>query len=155
LGGKLTAPVIGGGTVFVARTDTHTVYALDAASGQIQWSFTAGGTVDSPPTLDGGRVLFGSADGYVYCLRAGDGQLAWRFRAAPMDQRLMAFEQLQSVWPVHGSVLVQGGAVWAVAGRSAFLDGGLRLIRLNPASGRLLSETVLDDRDPASGEDLH
>jgi outer membrane protein assembly factor BamB len=155
LGGKLTAPVIGGGKLFVARTDTHTVYALDAASGQVRWSFTAGGAVDSPPTLDGGRLLFGSADGYVYCLRAADGQLAWRFRAAPMDQRLMAFEQLQSVWPVHGSVLVQGGAVWAVAGRSVFLDGGLRLVRLDPVTGRLLSETVLDDRDPATGDELH
>ena len=155
LGGKLTAPVIGGGRVFVARTDTHTVYALDAGSGEVRWSFTAGGAVDSPPTLDGGRVLFGSADGYVYCLRAGDGQLAWRFRAAPMDQRLIAFEQLQSVWPVHGSVLVQGGAVWFVAGRSVFLDAGLRLYRLDPATGEMLSETVLDDRDPATGEDRH
>ena len=155
LGGKLTAPVIGGGRVFVARADTHTVHALDAANGREQWSFTAGGAVDSPPTLDGGRVLFGSADGYVYCLRAGDGQLAWRFRAAPMDQRLMAFEQLQSVWPVHGSVLVQGDAVWFVAGRSVFLDGGLRLYRLDPATGNMLSETVLDDRDPATDEDRH
>jgi len=155
IGGKLTAPVVGGGRVFVARTDDHTVYALDATSGQEQWSFTAGGAVDSPPTLDDGRVLFGSADGYVYCLRAADGQLAWRFRAAPMDQRLMAFEQLQSVWPVHGSVLVHGGVVWFVAGRSVFLDGGLRLVRLDPVTGKMLSETVLDDRDPATDKDRH
>jgi outer membrane protein assembly factor BamB len=155
LGGRLTSPVVAGGRVFVACLDTHTVHALDTASGQQAWSFTAGGAVDSPPTVYAGRVLFGSADGYLYCLRASDGQLAWRFLAAPLDQRLMAFEQLQSVWPVHGSVLVQDGVVWCVAGRSVFLDSGLRLWRLEPRTGRVLSQTVLDHRDPATGQDLH
>lgn len=155
LGGKLTSPVVAEGRIFVARSDTHTVHALEADTGRQQWSFTAGGEVDSPPTIHAGRVLFGSADGYVYCLRASDGQLAWRFRAAPFDQRLMAGEQLQSVWPVHGNVLVHDGVAWCVAGRSVFLDGGLRLWRLDPATGQVLSQTVLDDRDPATGKDLH
>jgi len=49
---------------------------------------------------------------------------------------------------------VQNGAVYCVAVCSMFLDGGLRLIRLNAKTGRKLSETVLDDRDPATGENL-
>jgi hypothetical protein len=99
-------------------------------------------------------VLFGSADGYVYCLRATDGQLAWRRRAAPADLQMGAFDQIESVWPVHGSVLVQNDTVYCVAGRSMFLDGGLRLLRLDPRTGREISSTVLDDRDPATGENL-
>jgi hypothetical protein len=116
--------------------------------------------VDSPPTIWQGRALFGSADGHVYCVSASDGKLAWRYRAAPEDQRMMAFDQLESVWPVHGSVLVQndpstGQAVlYCVAGRSMFLDGGLRLLRLDPRTGCKLSETILDDKDPATGENL-
>jgi hypothetical protein len=35
-----------------------------------------------------------------------------------------------------------------------FLDGGLRFLRLDAASGRMLSETVLDNRDPQSGKPL-
>ena len=101
-----------------------------------------------------GNVLFGSADGWVYSLRASDGVLAWRFRAAPMDQRLMAFGQLESVWPVHGSVLIQDDVLYCVAGRSMFLDSGLRLWRLDPGTGRVLSETVMDDRDPATGKTI-
>ncbi|UCE46885.1 MAG: PQQ-binding-like beta-propeller repeat protein, partial [Phycisphaerales bacterium] len=50
LKGKLTAPVAAGGKVFVARPDAHSVYALDAKTGDILWRFTAGGRVDSPPT---------------------------------------------------------------------------------------------------------
>ena len=162
LGGKLSSVVLADGKLFVASIDTHTVYALDESSGKILWSYTTGGRIDSPPTIYQGRVLFGSADGWVYCLAASDGALVWRFRAAPKDLRLMAFEQLESVWPVHGSVLVQddpstgpGQAVlYCVAGRSMFLDGGIRFLRLDPKTGRKLSENILDDRDPETGKNL-
>jgi outer membrane protein assembly factor BamB len=154
LGGKLSSVVIAAGKVFVAKVDAHTVYALDASSSKTLWSYTAGGRVDSPPTIYQGRVLFGSADGWVYCLRASDGTLVWRFRAAPQDQRLVAFEQLESPWPVHGSVLVQNGVAYCVAGRSMFLDGGLRMLQLDPKTGRKLSESILDDRDPETGKNL-
>ncbi len=154
VGGKLTSVVVADDKVFVASVDTHTVYALSASSGKVLWSYTAGGRVDSPPTIYEGQVLFGSADGWVYCLDASDGELVWRFRAAPDDRRLMSYEQLESVWPVHGSVLVQDGVIYCLAGRSMFLDGGMRLLRLDPKSGRKLSETILDSRDPETGENL-
>jgi len=154
IGGRLSSVVVAGGKVFVASIDTHTVYALEADSGKVAWSYVTGARVDSPPTIWKGRVLFGSADGYVYCLRAGDGAMVWRFRAAPIDRRMCSFEQLESVWPVHGSVLVRDGELWCVAGRSMFLDGGLRLLRLDPADGRLIAEHILDDRIPGSKDNL-
>jgi len=150
LGGKLSSVVAAEGKLFVASVEDHTVHALDAKNGKKAWSFTAGGRVDSPPTIWQGRAIFGSADGSVYCLQASDGALIWRFRAAPDDRRLVSFEQVESVWPVHGSVLVQDGAVFCVAGRSMFLDGGLRMIKLDAATGKLLRETVLGDTDPQS-----
>ncbi len=154
VGGKLTSVVVADGKVFVASVDRHTVHALDATSGRPLWEFTAGGRVDSPPTVWQGRVLFGSADGCVYSLRAADGALAWRFRAAPQDRWLTAFEQVESAWPVHGSVLVHRGVVYCVAGRSMWLDGGMRLVRLDAHSGRKLSETVLDDKYPDTEDNL-
>jgi outer membrane protein assembly factor BamB len=154
LGGKLSTSVVADGKLYVASVDTHSVHVLDAATGKPLWSFTTGGRVDSPPTIWQGRALFGSADGHVYCLRAIDGVLAWRYRAAPEEERMMAFEQIESVWPVHGSVLIQNDVLYCVAGRSMFLDGGLRLLRLDPKTGRKLSETILDDRDPDSQKNL-
>jgi outer membrane protein assembly factor BamB len=155
LGGKLSSPVIAGNRVYVARIDAHTVYAVNAKTGGILWNFTAGGRVDSPPTIYQGRVLFGSVDGYVYCLRASDGALIWRFRAAPADRRMVAYEQVESVWPVPGNVLIQNDKAYCVAGRTIFLDGGLRLLQLNPRTGEKLSEIVLDDKDPATGKNMH
>jgi outer membrane protein assembly factor BamB len=154
LGGKLSTPVVADGKLFVASADDHSVHALDAETGQPDWSFMAGGRVDSPPTIWQGRALFGSADGHVYCLNAVNGELVWRYRAAPEDQRMLAYDQIESLWPVHGSVLVQDGVLYCVAGRSMFVDGGLRMLRLDPKTGRKLSETILDDKDPVTGENL-
>jgi outer membrane protein assembly factor BamB len=154
LGGKLTSVVVADGRLFVAQINQHRVVALDGKTGKELWSFMTGGRVDSPPTAHKGAILFGSADGWVYCLRATDGELAWKFQAALTDLRLPSFEQLESVWPVHGSVLVQDDFAYFVAGRSNFLDGGMRLYKVNAATGELMKTTVLDDKDPETGKDL-
>ena len=146
LGGGLTSPVVAGGHVLTASKNNHTLYALNADDGREIWTFTTGAQVDSPPTVYRGRVVFGSADGHVYCLRASDGELVWRFRAAPRDMRLVSYGQLQSVWPVHGNILVEKGVAHFVAGRSTYLDGGIRFYRLDVTTGNVLFEDVLDDQ---------
>jgi outer membrane protein assembly factor BamB len=151
LGGRLSSVVVAEGKVFIAQIDAHTVHALQTDTGQKAWQFVAGGRVDSPPTVWRGHVFFGCADGWVYCLSASDGELVWRSRAAPEDQRIVAYDQLESLWSVSGSVLVREGVVYCAAGRSSYLDGGIRLCRLDAKSGRLLSETLVDDRDPQTG----
>ncbi|MEJ2704488.1 MAG: PQQ-binding-like beta-propeller repeat protein [Sedimentisphaerales bacterium] len=155
LGGHLSALTIAAGKLFIASVDTHTLHALDVKTGSLLWSYTTGGRIDSPPTYYKGLALFGSADGYVYAVRASDGILAWRFRGAPVDRRMMAWEQLESAWRVHGSVLVHDGVLYCTAGRNMYIDGGLRLLRLDPATGKLLGETVMNDKDPETGEDMH
>ncbi|MCA9177589.1 MAG: PQQ-binding-like beta-propeller repeat protein [Planctomycetales bacterium] len=154
LGGNLTSLVMSGGRVYVAQTDRHTLHALNAKDGAKAWSYTAGGRIDSPPTIERGHVLFGCADGNVYCLRADDGELVWRLQAAPEHRKLMAFDQLESVWPVHGSVLAQEGQAFFVAGRSNFLDGGLWWFKVDVSTGDILSRQRIDDRDPGTGSDL-
>jgi outer membrane protein assembly factor BamB len=135
--GPLSAPVLANGMLYLAQTDAHQIHAFDAANGQIQWSFTAGGRIDTPPTIYKGYAIFGCRDGWVYALRANDGELAWRYRAAPTDLRLGAFGQVESVWPVHGSVLVQEDTVYCAAGRNSFIDGGLYLYGLNYKTGEV------------------
>jgi outer membrane protein assembly factor BamB len=138
LGGRLTQPTIAAGTVFVASIDLHTVHAFDAQSGRRMWEFTAGGRIDSSPTYHGGRLLFGANDGCVYCLNAADGQLAWRFQAAPRERRLVAFGQVESAWPVHGSVLILNDLAYVAAGRSTLVDGGAHFYALQPKTGEVV-----------------
>ena len=154
IGGRLSSVTVADGKLFVAAIDQHTVHALSAETGTPLWHCTTGGRVDSPPTYSEGLLLFGSADGYVYCLRAADGALVWRFLAAPTDRRIMTYEQIESLWPVHGSVLVRDGIAHFVAGRSIFVDGGMRLYRLDVATGEVVSQTVLDERNPETGGNM-
>jgi outer membrane protein assembly factor BamB len=154
IGGKLTQPIITDGKVFLASVDTHTVHALSAAGGTPIWQYTTGGRIDSSPTIYKGTVLVGSADGWLYCLRATDGAMAWRFRAAPKDRLVSVYDQLESAWPVHGSVLVQNDTIYVTAGRSSYMDGGIVLYRINPATGQPLSRTMLYHLDPETGEQL-
>jgi outer membrane protein assembly factor BamB len=154
LGGQLSAPVIASGLVFVARVDSHSVHALDETSGQEKWKYIGGAPIDSPPTVHRDRVVFGCNDGWIYCLKAQDGQLVWRYRTAPIDRRTTAYEQVESLWPVSGSVLIQNDIVYAVAGRSIFLDGGLRMLRLDLETGRKISETIMDDKNPETGNNM-
>ncbi len=152
IGGRITQPVIAGGRLLVASVDTNTVHAIDAGSGKRLWSYLAGGRVDSSPTIHGGLVLFGCADGSVYCLRLADGKLAWRFRAAPAGLKTVAMDQVESVWPVHGNVLIHNGIAYFAAGRCSWLDGGIALYGLEPATGKVIHQSRLRSRHPRAGE---
>ena len=154
LDGKLTQPVVAGGKAFVSSVGRQTLYALDANSGKVVWKYIAGGKIDSSPTVYKGTVLFGCADGRVYCLRADDGALAWRYLVAHADTQIVSQQHVESVWPVHGSVLIVNDTLYALAGRNLFFDGGMRLVRLNPETGKMISENVMDEKDPKTGKNL-
>ena len=139
LAGRLTAPVVAGGMLVAAAPEHHAIHALNADSGERMWSFVAGGAVDSPPTIHEGTVIFGCVDGSIYCLRASDGQLVWRYRVAPLDRRIVAYGNVESIWPVHGSVLVQDDVVYATAGRTVNMDG-LFFLALDASTGQSLVE---------------
>ncbi len=154
LGGKLTSPVIASGRVFVAATDRHLLHAIEADTGSIAWQYAFDARVDSPPTVYQGLVLAGCRDGSVHALRASDGALVWRFLAAPEERLIVSLGQLESVWPVHGSVLVLNDTLFFAAGRSSYLDGGVRLYGLEPHTGRQVVERVLWTRQPDGAQTL-
>ncbi len=154
LASKGSPPVIVGDRLFTAEKDMHRIRCFNAADGKDIWSFIAGGRIDSTPTFSEGMVLFGCRDGAVYCLRASDGKLVWRFRAAPGDEQIQSFGQIESVWPVQGSVLVQNDVVYFAAGRSSFLDGGMLVYGLDTKTGKVLYTHHLDGPHPDIKKDV-
>lgn len=151
--GRLSPPVASAGRLFVAAVGSHAVHCLDVRDGEKLWSYLADARVDSPPTIHNGLVLFGSADGHVYCLRAEDGTLVWKFRAAPDIEQISIRGQIESAWPVHGSVLVRDNKVYAVAGRSSHLDGGVWIYALDPATGKVLHQRRIENTRPDIAKD--
>jgi hypothetical protein len=51
-------------------------------------------------------------------------------------------------------VLVEDGVVYSTAGRSSYLDGGIHFYRLDAKTGKLLSQTRVDSRDPNTGHQV-
>ncbi len=149
---KPSGLVIASDKVFVAGVDTHSVYALNAGNGKNIWNYTADSRVDSPPTLYNGLAIFGSSDGRVHCLRAADGALVWRFDASPCHRLVTSFGQLESPWPVPGSVLVHDEKCWFAAGRSSYLDGGIRIYTLDPTTAKVLHRETIYNPDPETGK---
>jgi len=152
---NLSSPVVASERCIFAEKDRHTAHCLDAKSGKPQWSYVAGGRIDSPPSIWGNSLFFGCADGWLYRLLVSTGKLVWKRRIAPADLSLFDHGQPASVWPLSGSVLVQDGKVYCVAGRSSFLDGGMRLTLVDAESGEILKENVMDHLDPENRQDMH
>lgn len=144
LGGDLTQATIAHGNAYIARRDTYELLCLDAATGAAKWRRGFPGALDGPPTTVGDRLLIGCRDGHVYCLRAADGVLAWRFLAAPQERLTLSGDRLENVWPVSSSVLFHDGLVYAVAGRNSYLDSGIHLYALNPATGEVRHHRQLE-----------
>jgi len=135
LGDNLTAPVVSGDKVVVARKDACTVYCLGRADGKLKWKFHTAGPVDSPPTIYKGLCIVGCSDGSVYCLSGSDGRLGWRFKVSGIERRIGSDNRLESPLAISGSVLVTDDVAYFAAGRSSHLDGGIRIYGLNVWTG--------------------
>ena len=154
IGGKLTQAVAVGDMIYLASVNQYTVYALSQSDGSILWKYSANARIDSAPTWHRGRLIFGSADGWVYNLDARSGKLAWKFRAAPEERFVNIYGRMESLWPVHGSVIVQKDKLWFTAGRSTYMDGGIIFYQLDPLTGRQLNRSVLYHLDPDTDKEL-
>ena len=56
---------------------------------------------------------------------------------------MVAYGQVESVWPVHGSLVVRDQKVYCLAGRSSYLNGGMYLAVLDLATGKVAQEKKL------------
>ncbi len=95
------------GRVLFGSSVDDAAHALDAKTGKEVWIHFTGAPVRFPPTLDAGRVYFGSDDGTVYCCDATTGNRIWKRDAAPNPRYVPSNRKLISVWPVRTGVLIQ------------------------------------------------
>src|SRR5207248_2614681 len=80
IGPSESSPLLANGLVYVGDWRGK-VYALDAVTGRIRWSFQTGGAVKDAIALSGHRLFFGSYDRTFYALDAATGDVGWRFAA--------------------------------------------------------------------------
>lgn len=74
----LSSPVVANGVVYIGSGDQN-VYALDAATGALRWTFATGDVVHASPAVSNGVVYIGSWDRNVYAIDATTGRERWRY----------------------------------------------------------------------------
>ena len=128
-------PVAAGGLLYFGSSADDTVRALNAATGELVWSFTSGGPVRFAPAIARGKAYVGSDDGWLYSLDARTGKPVWTFRAAPEDRQLLGNGRLISRWPLRTGVLVVGNTAYVTAGM--WPTQGVYVYALNADTGKV------------------
>ena len=133
-GGFQTGPVVHRGLMYI--TTGWATMAIDAATCRPKWRHDWPHALPGNPTYRGvaikdGRVVRGTADGYLLALDAGDGTLLWSRRIADADRG----ERITMPPIIHDDLIYIGPAVsenaikgWVGAFR---LDNGERVWRFN------------------------
>jgi outer membrane protein assembly factor BamB len=122
-----------GALELVAITHQHRIEAT--REGKAEWSFLADGRISAPPVVIGELAVFGAHDGCVYAI-GSDGRLRWKYLLAPCERMIGVNAQLESSWPVYGAAAMDGHVI-ASAGTHVELGGGVTVLALDPASGRV------------------
>jgi eukaryotic-like serine/threonine-protein kinase len=101
----LSSPAVFNNRVYFGSSDGK-VYAVDAVTGVLQWSFATGDVVHASPAIANNTVYIGSWDSYFYALDAATGQEKWRFKAGddPAIHNQVGFQSSAAV--VAGVVYV-------------------------------------------------
>ena len=125
-----------GDIVYFGSSADDKVYALDAITGQIRWTFFTEGPVRLAPTVSAGRVYVSCDDGCVYCLSGDDGSLVWKYKAIEQNRMVPGNGRMISAWPVRSGLVVDEGTVYFTAG--LFPTQGTYLIALSAEAGTVL-----------------
>lgn len=73
-----SSPIVHKNKVFVGSYDRN-LYALDAMTGKVLWTFPTGGELLGTPVVADGTVYFGAKDNKVYAIDAESGKLLWDY----------------------------------------------------------------------------
>lgn len=136
-----------GDACYFCSSSENRVYAIDAASGTVKWTFFTDAAPRLAPAYWKGKLYVGADDGVFRCLNARDGNLLWQVQAAPRDDLVLGQGRFSSVWPIRAGGIVEDGLVYFTAGLFPYQhlylyavdtdDGQIRWCRQIDEGGRL------------------
>ena len=135
-------PISVGARVYYGSSADDAVRCLDAATGDVLWTFFTEGPVRLAPTYADGRLYVGSDDGRLYCLDPKDGSLNWKFKAQDRHDRLPGNGRMISRWPIRCGIVAERGEVYFVSG--LFPGQGVELCAVDAVGGKKLWSKKID-----------
>lgn len=127
--------VVAGGLLFFGTSAEDRVIALDAATGELRWTFFTNAPVRFAPAVWRDRLFVASDDGYLYCLSAADGSLIDKWSGGPTDEMILGNGRMVSRWPARGGPVILGDTVYSAAG--IWQSDGVFLQAIDAKSGEV------------------
>ncbi|MGC9269426.1 PQQ-binding-like beta-propeller repeat protein [Acidiphilium sp.] len=121
------------GAAVIRGTDVSAIDAVDAATGQLVWSFPTKGEDMPTAVFDHGMLLFGNGDGHVYALDAATGALKWKTPIKSfVSMSSASFDPKQNIVIMGGTHpsniyaldAATGKRVWTVHPKNIFSSSG-------------------------------
>lgn len=142
------------GMAYFCSSSENAMYAIDAATGQVCWTWLGPAAPRLAPAFHKGRLYFGADDGRVYCLQADDGQTVWIYDARLTPEQMLGYGRFSSQWPIRTGVMIEDGTAYFAAG--LFPSEGIFFCALDPAGGQLRwrrqLDLIVEDGLPPQGE---
>jgi len=134
-----SSPTVVDGVIYIGSGDGQ-LYAVDAATGQTNWTFKTNNKIRSSPAVVGGRVFFGNLDGYAYAVDATTGTNLWKFKTSgnpnfPAGQVFHSLTVSKGVvyFGCRDSALYAVNAVWGTQRWRTFVLNGVSWTFNTPA----------------------
>jgi outer membrane protein assembly factor BamB len=102
-----SSPTVANGVVYIGSGDQN-VYALDAGTGAVRWTFATGDVVHASPAVANGTVFIGSWDRNLYALNADNGRERWKYTTGNDTVIYNQIGIASSAAVVNGTVFVGG-----------------------------------------------
>lgn len=139
----LSSPLVHNGKVYFGSSDRH-LYALDALSGELIWSFDAGDSIHSSPVYANNTIFFGTWGTRLYAVNADTGLEVWSFQGGA-DREYSVMLGITAAPTVDANTVYIGardGFVYAL--RQA---DGTTLWRYDATGSWVLSTAAIDEKN--------
>ncbi|MDF3013534.1 MAG: serine/threonine protein kinase [Cellvibrio sp.] len=139
----LSSPLVHNGKIYFGSSDHH-LYALDALSGELIWSFDAGDSIHSSPVYANNKIFFGTWGTRLYAVDAETGVEAWHFQGGT-DREYSVMQGITAAPAVDGNAVYIGardGFVYALR-----QTDGASIWRYDAAGSWVLSTAAIDEKN--------
>lgn len=139
----LSSPLVHNGKIYFGSSDHH-LYALDASSGELIWSFDAGDSIHSSPVYANNKIFFGTWGTRLYAINAETGLETWHFQGG-VDREYSVMLGITAAPAVDATAVYIGardGFVYALR-----QTDGATLWRYDAAGSWVLSTAAIDEKN--------
>ncbi|MEX2577469.1 MAG: PQQ-binding-like beta-propeller repeat protein [Verrucomicrobiales bacterium] len=143
------------GLVFFGSSSEGTVTALDAATGDVRWTYFTGGPVRFAPAVANDRVFVVSDDGLLRAVAIEDGRLLQQWRGGPEADLVLGNRRIVSRHPARGAPAIVDGTLYYASG--IWQSEGIHLTAIDLDTGEVAwsndSAATIDMPQPHGGAD--